>query len=390
MDYKKFRLLVKEGEKSNVDFKLESHAFNTNAQGPNAELAKDICAMSNNGNMSSYLIIGVSDDTKSFRSVENPNLTDENIQSFCKTAIFPPPKIKIHRKKWSRGTLAEHKEIEFVVIQIGPHAKQAFHLARDFIAYKEKICYRKNTVWIRRGTTTDIATPEEISELYLRKGKTGEYKSNISVSADRAIFKNLSLIEKVKGVSQEARSVLKQDLGFSVVQKKDWRKVEFSYRVTGTIDIPLLYKQKNSQLILLSLFPCLEKLSRKDIDFFLYRRDYFPYKYATKNKFLSSLGDTQLDSLRRVTVIPLLGPFLTTYMESNFPKSKRIGNYKHFYLPELELPSKWKKIDTSTLLPSSSELLVLDGIKSYPEFKDNLKEAIIFSETKDTVVKLGF
>ncbi len=388
MDYKKFCLLVSEGEKSNVDFKLESHAFNSKAQGPNAELAKDICAMANNGNVSSYLIVGVSDDGKFFQSVANPNLTDENIQSFCKSAIFPPPTIKVYRKKWVKGVLEEHKGKEFVFIQTGPHAKQSFHLAKDFIAYKERVCYRKNTVWIRRGTTTEIATPEEISELYLRKVKIGEHKRNISVSADRVSFKNLSLIEKIKGVSHEARSVLKQDLGFSVMQKKDWRKVEFSYRVTATIDIPLFYKQKDGLLILLSLFPCLEKLSSKDIDFFLYRRDFFPYKYATKKDVLSSLGDTQLDSLRRVTVIPLLGAFLTTYMERNFPKSKKIGSYKHFYLPELELPSKWKKIDTSMLLPSSSELLILDGIRSYPEFKDSLKEAIIFSETKDTIVNL--
>jgi predicted HTH transcriptional regulator len=69
MDYTKFRRLVKGLEKQTVDSKIECHAYNTKVQSPNAELAKDICAMANNGNVSSYILVGVSDDGRKFLSV---------------------------------------------------------------------------------------------------------------------------------------------------------------------------------------------------------------------------------------------------------------------------------------------------------------------------------
>jgi predicted HTH transcriptional regulator len=73
-----------------VDFKLQCSAFLGREKGERAELAKDICAMADNGNVAKHIIIGVSDDGKSFESVANPQLTDDNLQSFCKTALFPP------------------------------------------------------------------------------------------------------------------------------------------------------------------------------------------------------------------------------------------------------------------------------------------------------------
>jgi predicted HTH transcriptional regulator len=153
MDYSKFRQLVKEGEKPTVDYKIDSDAFNSKLKTPNAELAKDVCAMANNGNVSSYIIVGVSDDGQSFQSVKNSKLTDDNLQSFCKTAIFPPPKVKVLSQKWVKGASNDHKGKKFIIIQVGPQPRQAFHLAKDFIDYTEKLCLRRNEVWIRRGST---------------------------------------------------------------------------------------------------------------------------------------------------------------------------------------------------------------------------------------------
>ena len=154
--------------------KIRCDAFVSRKLAPKAELAKDICAMANNGNVASYIVIGVSDDGQSFQSVSNPKLTEENLQSFCKTAVFPPPKVKVHRQSWLKAAPA-HRAKEFVIIQIGPHARQAFRLSRDFISHQERICYRRNEVWIRRGPTSDLATPEEITRLV--KGQPPEDRS---------------------------------------------------------------------------------------------------------------------------------------------------------------------------------------------------------------------
>jgi hypothetical protein len=164
MQYKRFKELLKGGEKANVDFKIRCDAFNSKLKQPNAELAKDICAMANNGNVASYIIVGVSDDGKGFESVSNGKLTEENVQTFCKTAIAPAPRVRVHDECWPKAT-GKQKGKRFVIIQVGPNARGAFRLAKDFIARKERIGYRRNEVWIRRGSTSDLASPEEIARL---------------------------------------------------------------------------------------------------------------------------------------------------------------------------------------------------------------------------------
>jgi hypothetical protein len=164
MKHSKFEQLVTEGEKAHVDYKITCEAFASKSRFANAELAKDICAMANNGNIASYIIIGVSDDGTQLRDVKNDKLTDDNVQDFCKKSIYPPPKVRVHRLRWTRVS-PEHAGKKFVVIQVGPQARQAFRLNRDFVNYKEGYCFRRNEVWIRRGATSDLATPEEIARL---------------------------------------------------------------------------------------------------------------------------------------------------------------------------------------------------------------------------------
>jgi predicted HTH transcriptional regulator len=164
LDYQRFRTLLQEGEKAHVDFKIRCDAFATPNIGVRGELAKDICAMANNGNRASFIIIGVSDDATCFRSVDNNKLTDDNLQDFCKKALYPPPTVRLHWRNWKHA-LPAHRDKDFVVIQIGPNKRQAFRLAQDFVEYSQKACYRRNEVWIRRNATSDLATPEEIVRL---------------------------------------------------------------------------------------------------------------------------------------------------------------------------------------------------------------------------------
>ena len=103
MNYKRFKELVRGKEKRTVDFKLESYVFKIKSLKLKGELAKDICAMANNGNVASYIIFGVSDDGLSFKSVNNEKLTDDNIQTFCKKAISPIPKVKLNRECWKNA-----------------------------------------------------------------------------------------------------------------------------------------------------------------------------------------------------------------------------------------------------------------------------------------------
>src|SRR5262249_20347613 len=145
MDYENFKKLVAKGERANVDFKIECNAFVSRGKAEKAELAKDVCAMCNNGNTRSYLLIGVSDDGLNFKAVTNPNLTPDNFQTFVKDAVSPPPKATLERVIFAKAA-PEHRGMEFAIIEIGPHRRQAFCIAKDFIDYKEKVCIRQYDV----------------------------------------------------------------------------------------------------------------------------------------------------------------------------------------------------------------------------------------------------
>ena len=164
---KQFVDMVAGGEQSHVDFKLQCRAF-MRSMCDNGELAKDICALANNGNRRSFLVIGVSNDGQHFQSVSNSQLTDDNLQSFCKTAVSPPPQVKLFRKKWS-GPGKPYSDVELVFVQVGPQPRQAFRLGKDFVDWQAKCCHRRNEVWLRRGATSDLATPEEIALLVAGK-----------------------------------------------------------------------------------------------------------------------------------------------------------------------------------------------------------------------------
>lgn len=182
ISYKKFCELLERGENQYIDFKIKSNVLNKSER-DNAEFLKDIIAFSNNGNKTNFLLIGVSDDKAKFESVDNLMLLDrkasEKIINLCKENIQPIPVIDVFILEWpkSKEIRNEHQGKKFVVIKIGPQRRQCFRFSKDYINYKEGYAYRRNQVWVRRGSTSDLATPEEIKLLI--EGKEDGDKINI-------------------------------------------------------------------------------------------------------------------------------------------------------------------------------------------------------------------
>src|SRR4051794_3864814 len=103
MTFDRFHRLVLNGEKATVDLKLVCNAFNKTAgdrEKARAELVKDICAMANNGEATSYRIIGVGNDRMTVRTVTDTNLKSENVQTLVRDAIHPRPTIRVRRLRW--------------------------------------------------------------------------------------------------------------------------------------------------------------------------------------------------------------------------------------------------------------------------------------------------
>ena len=164
---KTFARLVRNGEKATVDFKIECEALrasNPRKVQANAELLKDLCAMANNGSVASYIIIGVSDNGREFKSILNRQLTSDNLQRLIQELLHPIPKIQVYDRIWRRAPLRMRGK-RMVVIQIGPNPRKPSGFARDLIDWTAKICFRRNEVWVRNGATTDVATPEQVGFL---------------------------------------------------------------------------------------------------------------------------------------------------------------------------------------------------------------------------------
>ncbi|MFL0246583.1 helix-turn-helix domain-containing protein [Candidatus Clostridium stratigraminis] len=227
MEYKKFIELLQKGECKTIDYKIECNAFVKGKEKATAELVKDIIAFANNGNVASFLIIGVANDRNGFKSVENRNLTDDNLQTICRDYIFPIPKVKLIECCWDKVTDERHKDNKFVVIQIGPHARQCFRFNRDCINYDMKYCFKKSEVWIRREATSDLAIPEEIKRLLEGKEAISEEKLDNNVDYTRlpdheyrrAIRKDLNwLIKELNGSIQDIPGTGKyKDIRWSIL-----------------------------------------------------------------------------------------------------------------------------------------------------------------------------
>jgi hypothetical protein len=241
MKFAEFQRLARLGEKRHIDLKIDCHAFASkrlDSQKAKAELAKDICAMANNGGRTSYLLIGVSDDGLHLKSVTNPNLTDDNLQAFCKTAIAPPPKVKLY--ECIAPSSSSHRGERLIAIQVGPNLRHAYRLSQDFISPQNsdpKTCYhfRRNEVWIRRGATSDLASPEEIVSL-MRRSKPEE----VVDATEDVDFSRLETSQQLPELLRKARTFFKESgyavnnirsddplVGFRVTVPLDSRRIVF-------------------------------------------------------------------------------------------------------------------------------------------------------------------
>jgi hypothetical protein len=384
MDYAKFRKLLSEGEKRHIDFKIVCDAFRSQSVAPRGELARDICAMANNGYMASYVIVGVSDDGKQFKSVDNMKLTDDNLQDFCKKAVFPPPKVRVYRKTWKRA-LATHKGKEFVIIQIGPNRRQVFHLAQDFIDYRAKTCYRRNEVWIRRGATTDLATPEEI--IRLASGQSlQETEEDKHRKVNRESFSRLSQHERCHLIIASTSSCLEK-LGYKQLPRAEWVKIHALLGDSIYADVETRWKRIDSTAMIVRVLRCLPTLTSKALQQLYWSDAFDAYRLVYWDELpasISRLTRRRVKSVRRLCIAPVLRSVPPNRIEKALPRLRRIGRLLHYYQPSFE--RRWAKRDRHIPVPSSSELLILGGIKSVSDYEETLVQAIQSTEGESSTI----
>lgn len=191
--------------------------------------------MANNAPTISYLIVGVSDDRKQFQSVQNTKLTSANIQTLIRDSIHPHPRVKVSERCWSKAPQPLGQK-RFVIIQIGPNAKDAYRFNRDYVQPGSGYNFRKNQVWIRNQDTSDIATPEQIVRL-----KTKRSAQQADEEALQGIdYEKLAASDKAKAMCKDLRQLFREH-DFRILPPKKakvgWQSVsDYDFRVVGKIN----------------------------------------------------------------------------------------------------------------------------------------------------------
>lgn len=155
--------LLYEEESSTLDFKQEQYAFINANDYQKSELLKDILAFANAWRRNdAYILIGI-EEVKGGRSnvlgIEN-DLDDANLQQFVNYKTQRP----IHFEY--KNAQIDGKKIGLIKIPIN---ERPIYLNKDYGNLK------KHIVYIRRGSSTDIATPDEIAKM----GASAQSEKNI-------------------------------------------------------------------------------------------------------------------------------------------------------------------------------------------------------------------
>ncbi len=145
--------LLYEEESATLDFKCEQYSFTGATNDVKSELLKDILAFANSWRRSNaYILVGVK-EVKGKRCKINgisSDLDDAHIQQFVNSKTQ-------HYIEFSYKTLSiEGKKIGVFII---PLQKRPFYLNKDYGKLK------KETVYVRRGSSTAIANIDEIASM---------------------------------------------------------------------------------------------------------------------------------------------------------------------------------------------------------------------------------
>ena len=144
-------LLLYEEEGATLDFKSGQYKFTGASDEEKSELLKDILAFANAWRRTdAYILVGVK-EVKGGQSIVtgiNDHLDDAHLQQFVNAKINRP-------LEFSYRTI-EFNEVKLGLFQITAQ-KRPLYLQKDFGKLK------KSTVYIRRGSSTETASPDEVA-----------------------------------------------------------------------------------------------------------------------------------------------------------------------------------------------------------------------------------
>jgi len=174
--------LLFEEEGNTLDFKSDQYRLSSSTDEEKSELLKDIVAFANAWRRAdAYILIGVK-EVKGGRSEIvgiSKHLDDAHLQQFINSKTQRP--IDFSYKA------VQHESAQIGVIHI-PVQRRLFYLLKDFGRLK------KSVVYIRRGSSTDIASIDEISTMGAEIN--GTYRDTLSLEAFLISGQHDEIVEK--------------------------------------------------------------------------------------------------------------------------------------------------------------------------------------------------
>ncbi len=146
------------GESNCVDYKRAQYAFLAAEDAKKSELLKDVLCFANAfRSVPAYILVGVDEDASGLGEIcginANDVIDDSRLQEFVNSKTNKPIPFLAYPCKMSSGVVLQ-------VIEIGVCIRdRPFHLKKDY----GKLHYRD--VWVRAGTSSHIATPEEVAAM---------------------------------------------------------------------------------------------------------------------------------------------------------------------------------------------------------------------------------
>jgi len=192
--------LLKQNEGITLDFKRQQYKFQKTNDYQKSELLKDILAFSNTYRTTdAFILIGVEEIKGNDNKVigVNDHLNESNIQEFINQKTNKPVSFTYNTIEF------DNKKIDVLKI---PIQSRPIFLKKDFGQLKA------NTVYIRRGSATDIANPDEISNMK-------------SVDISSLLEKRLIVYQEAYEISIELKSALGPDMSekIRILQKaREW------------------------------------------------------------------------------------------------------------------------------------------------------------------------
>ena len=215
MDKDLMEQLLNEAESETLDFKRDQYPFNGATDEQKSELLKDILIFANSWKRTdAYILVGV-EEVKGGRSKPvgvTSHLDDANLQQFVNS-------------KTQRQVAFSYKAFPFEGVQIGviriPVQDRPVYLTKDFGKLK------KNIVYVRRGSSTVEADPDEIARMGLSK--------QFSMIAERQDYERQQKILSVQPFLQGSGGNYNRDSGEFHLKNKGEAIKNLSFEWPGEI-----------------------------------------------------------------------------------------------------------------------------------------------------------